>query len=65
MTSVHTEKGKAMSKYEEYKHIYVPEKYLKELEQKAKDSEYFRGRVDGMEYVIDSLENAFIGADNE
>lgn len=54
-----------MSKYEEYKHIYVPEKYLKELEQKAKDSEYFRGRVDGMEYVIDSLENAFIGADNE
>lgn len=54
-----------MSKYEEYEHIYVPEKYFKELEQKAKDAEYFRGRVDGMEYVIDSLEKAFIGADNE
>ena len=54
-----------MSNHEANECVYVPEKYLKELEQKAKDAEYFRGRVDGMEYVIDSLENAFIGADNE
>lgn len=45
--------------------IFVTEQYIKELEQKAKNSEYFRGRVDGMEYVIDSFENAFKGADNE
>lgn len=44
-----------MSKHEEDRCIYVPEKYIKELEQKAKDGEYFRGRVDGMEYVIDSI----------
>ena len=54
-----------MSKCEEDRFIYVSEKYIKELEQKAKDSEYFRGRVDGMEYVIDSFENAFKGADDE
>ena len=45
--------------------IFVTEKYIKELEQKAEASEYFRGRVDGMEYVIDALENAFKGADDE
>ena len=45
--------------------VYVSEKYLKELEQKAEASEYFRGRVDGMEYVIDSFENAFKGVANE
>ena len=39
--------------------VTVAKEYLMELEQKAKDSEYFRGRVDGMEYVIDSFENAF------
>lgn len=54
-----------MSKYEEDGCIYVPEKYIKELEQKAQDSEYFRGRVDGMEYVIESFENALKGASNE
>lgn len=31
--------------------VTVPKEYLMELEKKAKDSEYFRGRVDGMEYV--------------
>ena len=31
---------------------------LMELEQKAKDSEYYRGRVEGMEYVIDALREA-------
>ena len=39
--------------------VTVSNEYLMELEKKAKDSEYFRGRVDGMEYVIDSFENAF------
>lgn len=39
--------------------VTVSKEYLMELEKKAKDSEYFRGRVDGMEYVIDSFENAF------
>lgn len=32
--------------------------YLMELEQKTKDSEYYRGRVEGMEYVIDALRDA-------
>lgn len=32
--------------------------YLLELEQKAKDCDYFRGRVDGMEYVVDALQEA-------
>lgn len=39
--------------------VTVAKDYLMELEKKAKDSEYFRGRVDGMEYVIDSIEEAF------
>ena len=54
-----------MSNSQEDKYICVMAQYLEELEQKAKDSEYFRGRVDGMEYVIDSFENAFKGADDE
>lgn len=37
--------------------VIVSEAYLKELQEKAKDSEYYRGRVDGLEYVIDTLEN--------
>lgn len=45
--------------------ISVSEKFINELEQKAEASEYFRGRVDGMEYVIDALENAFKGAGYE
>lgn len=65
MTTVQQEKGKTMSKNESYGHIYVPEEFIEELKQKADDAEYFRGRVDGMEYVIDSLENAFKGEDNE
>lgn len=39
--------------------------YLMELEQKAKDSEYFRGRVDGMEYVVDALKEAFQRKESE
>ena len=45
--------------------VTVAKDYLMNLEQKAKDSEYFRGRVDGMEYVIDSIENAFKGKESE
>ena len=44
---------------DKHEFVTVPKEYLIELEKKAKDSEYFRGRVDGMEYVIDSFENAF------
>lgn len=50
-----------MDNHEEDGYIYVMEKYMRELEQKAKDSEYFRGRIEGMEYVIDAFENAFKG----
>ena len=45
--------------------IYVTEQYYKELEQKAKDSEYYRGRVDGMEYVIDAIEEAYKSKESE
>ena len=34
-----------------------PIEVSEELEQKAKDCEYYRGRVEGLEYVIDTLEN--------
>lgn len=33
----------------------VDRDYLMELEEKAKDSEYLRGRIDGMEYVVEAL----------
>ena len=39
--------------------VTVAKDYLMNLEQKAKDSEYFRGRVDGMEYIIDAIEEAY------
>lgn len=45
--------------------IYTSEKYIKELLQKAEDAEYFRGRAEGMEYVIDAVAEALKGADNE
>ena len=45
--------------YREDEFVTVSKEYLMELKQKAKDSEYFRGRVDGMEYVVDSFENVF------
>ena len=45
--------------------VTVTNDYLKILEQKAKDVEYFRGRVDGMEYVIDSIAEAFKGKEGE
>ena len=47
------------NKKSEDEFVTVSKEYLMELKRKAKDSEYFRGRVDGMEYVIDSFENVF------
>lgn len=38
--------------------VTVAREYLQELESKAKDSEYFRGRIDGMEYVVDVVAEA-------
>ena len=39
--------------------------YLMELEQNAKDREYYRGKVEGMEYVIDALQEALKGKGGE
>lgn len=52
-------KEKTMNKIEEDKYIQVSEKYIKELERKARDAEYFRGRVDGLEYIIDTIEEIY------
>ena len=46
-------------------YVHIDKEYLAELEQKAKDCEYFRGRVHGMEYVVDALEEALKGKENE
>ena len=43
---------------EEQIFVNIDRECLMELEQKSKDSEYFRGRVEGMEYVIDALQEA-------
>ena len=48
-----------MSEKQEF--VTVDREYLMELERKAKDSEYFRGRVEGLEYVIDALQETFEG----
>ena len=45
--------------------VTIPKDYIMDLYQKAKDVEYFRGRVDGMEYVIDSIAEAFKGKESE
>lgn len=52
-----------MSKEQEF--VSVNKEYLIELEKKANDCEYFRGRVDGMEYVVDAIENTLKRGDNE
>lgn len=39
--------------------VTVSKEHLINLEQKAKDSEYYRGRVEGLEYVIDALDSIF------
>lgn len=39
--------------------------YLMELEQKAKACDYFRGRVEGMEYVVDALQEALKRKESE
>ena len=45
--------------------VTVAKEYLMELEQKAKDSEYFRGRIDGMEYIVDAIEEAYKRKESE
>ena len=40
---------------EEQRFIGVDELYLQELEKKADDADYFRGRIDGMEAVLDYI----------
>ena len=45
--------------------VTIPKDYIMSLEQKAKDAEYFRGRVDGMEYIIDAIEEAYKGKESE
>lgn len=52
-----------MSKEQEF--VTVCREYLMELEQKANDCEYFRGRVHGMEYVVDALQEALKGKESE
>lgn len=41
----------------EDKLIKIPENDLMELKARAKDSEYYKGRVAGLEYIIDMFEN--------
>ena len=50
---------------EEREFVTVSTEYLMELEEKAKNFEYFRGRVDGMEYVVDALQEALKGKESE
>lgn len=45
--------------------VTVAKEYIMELEKKAKDSEYFRGRVDGMEYIVDAIEEAYKSKESE
>ena len=45
-----------MSKEQDF--VNIDRECLMELEQKSKDCEYYRGRVEGMEYVIDALREA-------
>lgn len=52
-------------KQNEDEFVTVSKEYIMELEKKAKDSEYFRGRVDGMEYVIDAIEEAYKSKESE
>lgn len=37
--------------------VTVPSEYIEELEKKAKDCDYYKGKVAGLEYVIDTIEN--------
>lgn len=41
--------------------VIVPKAYIEELIKRADDCDYYRGRVDGLEYVIDTLENILKG----
>lgn len=41
--------------------VMVPQAYLEELIKRADDCDYYKGRVEGLEYVIDTLENILKG----
>ena len=45
--------------------VTIPKDYLMNLERKAKDAEYFKGKVDGLEYIIDAIEEAYKGKESE
>ena len=45
--------------------VTVAKDYLMNLERKAKDAEYFKGKVDGLEYIIDAIEEAYKGKESE
>lgn len=45
--------------------VTIAKDYLMNLEQKARDAEYLRGRVDGLEYAIDAFVESLKGADDE
>ena len=47
-------------------YITISREHVKELEEKAKDCEYYRGYINGLEYVLSTIENIFTaGRDNE
>lgn len=50
-----------MSADKEVEMISLPKSHVEELEEKARDCDYYKGRVDGLEYVIDTLENILKG----
>lgn len=50
---------------DDIKFVTIPKDYIMNLEKKAKDAEYFRGRVDGMKYIIDAIEEAYKGKEAE
>lgn len=40
-------------------YITTSKEYIKELEEKAKDCEYYRGYINGLESVLTTIENIF------
>ena len=45
--------------------VMIAADYLIGSERKENDADYLRGRADGMEYVIDSIAEAFKGKESE
>ena len=40
-------------------YVTISREYIKELEEKAKDCEYYRGYINGLESVLTTIENIF------